>query len=302
MEFRLTGLVAATFTPMRDDGSLHLDRVGPMVDRLIADGIAAFYVCGSTGEGPLMTVEEREATAAAFVGAAAGRIPVVVQVGHSSLADARRLAGHAQTIGADAISAVAPYYFKPDSVAVLVDCLAEIAAAAPELPFYYYHIPSITGVDLDLGELLRRGAEKLPTLVGIKHTSALMNEAQALRHIAGGRYDVLHGRDEMLLAGMATGASGAVGSTYNFAAPLYHRLIIAMDSGDVEEARRCQGLSVAMIHGILKGWGQAGLKATMSLVGPDCGPTRLPLVSLSPEQTTELRRSLESIGFFDWGR
>lgn len=300
MDFRLTGLVAATFTPMHSDGSLNLDRVGPMVDFLIDHGLSALYVCGSTGEGPSLTVGERKAAAAAFVRAAAGRLPVVVQVGHTSLAEARQLAAHAQQLGADAISAVAPYYFKPDSVDALLDCLAEITAGAAELPFYYYHVPALTGVGLDVVELLRRAAERVPTLVGVKYTAPTVDEFQALQAVEDGRFDVLHGRDEMLLAGLATGTRGAIGSTYNFAAGLYRRLIAAFDRGDLKEARRCQALSVGMIRAILGCGGQAGLKAAMNLIGPDCGPVRLPLVTLGPAQTAKLKSQLEALGFFDW--
>lgn len=302
MDFRLTGLVAAAFTPMHPDGSLNPDQAGPIVDYLVDQGLSAIYVCGSTGEGPLMTIEERKATAAAYVRAAAGRLPVVVQVGHGSLAEARGLAAHAQQIGADAVSAVAPYYFRPGSVQVLLDCLAEITAAAPGLPFYYYHIPAITSVGLDMVELLRRAAKKVPTLAGIKYTAPTLDEFQALCEFDGGRFDILHGRDEMLLAGLATGARGAIGSTYNFAAPLYHRLIAAFERGDLDEARRCQALSVAMIRAIFDCGGQAGLKVAMNLIGPDCGPVRLPLVSFSPEQTGKLKREFEAIGVFDWAR
>ncbi len=294
MAFRLTGLTAATFTPMQTDGSLNLDRVGSVVDYLLAQGIRALYVCGSTGEGPLLSNAERMATAEAYVAAAAGRLPVVVQVGHSSLAEARGLAAHAQKIGADAVSAVAPYYFKPGSVDVLLECLIEITSAAPQLPFYYYHIPHITGVGLDVVELLGRAGEKLPTLAGVKYTAPTLDELQALREVEDGRFDVLHGRDEMLLAGLAMGVRGAIGSTYNFAAPLYLRLIEAFDRGDLDEARRCQAASIALIRCILAIGGQAGLKAAMGIIGPDCGPVRLPLVTLSPEQTEHLKRELRN--------
>ena len=302
MDFRLRGLVAATFTPMHADGSLNLGQVCPIVDYLVDRGLSAIYVCGSTGEGPSLTMGEREATAAAFVEAAAGRLPVVVQVGHTSLAEARRLAAHAQEVGAEAISAVAPYYFKPQSVDVLLDCLAEITAGAPALPFYYYHIPAITGVDLDVVELLRRGRQRLPTLVGVKYTAPTLDELQTLRAMDDGRFDVLHGRDEMLLAALAIGARGAIGSTYNFAAGLYHRMTAAFDAGDLRQARRCQTLSVAMIRAILRCGGQAGLKAAMNLIGPDCGPARLPLVAPGPAPMAKLKTELEEIGFFDWGR
>ena len=146
--FRLTGLIPAVFTPLDSAGKLNLEVVGPVTDRLVSEGVAGLYICGSTGEGPLLSREERLATAEAYIQAAAGRIPAVVQVGHHSIREAQLLAEHAQAQGADAISAIPPAYFKPASLEILVASLAEIARAAPELPFFYYHIPRVTGVEV----------------------------------------------------------------------------------------------------------------------------------------------------------
>jgi N-acetylneuraminate lyase len=296
----LSGLIAATFTPMRADGSLNLAMAKPIVDHLLASGVSGLYVCGSTGEGPLLTTEERKATAAAYVEAAAGRLPVVVQVGHSSVVEARQLAEHAEQIGADATSAVAPYYFKPTSVEVLVDCLAEIAGGAPELPFYYYHIPELSGVRVDPLELLASVSARVPNFAGIKYTAPTVDEYQALLTAEDGRFCILFGRDEMLLSGLAVGAPGAVGSTYNFAAPLYRRVIAAYERSDVREAQRWQGAAVAMVRVILRYRGQAGLKAMMGILGLDCGPNRLPVVGLNADEVANMRRELAAIGFFDW--
>ena len=186
------------------------------------------------------------------------------------------LAAHAQQIGADATSAVAPYYFKPNSIGVLVDCLAEIAGGAPKLPFYYYHIPELSGVHANMVELLQHAPARIPNFAGIKYTAPFVNEFQTLVVASAGRFDILFGRDEMLLSGLAGGATGAVGSTYNFAAPLYRRVMAAFERGDVEEAKRCQGQAVAMVNVLLSYRGHAGLKAAMGLRGLDCGPTRLP--------------------------
>ena len=236
MEFRLTGLVAATFTPMHSDGSLNLGFVPSIVDYLVDHKISALYVCGSTGEGPSLSTEERETTAAAYVSAVAGRIPVLVQVGHASLTEARRLAAHAKQIGAAAISATSPYYFKPDSVEVLVSCLAEITEAAPEMPFYYYHIPRLTGIELNMLDLLRIASTRLPTLVGIKYSGPKFDEYLQCIEFDGGRFDVPFGCDDMLLSGLTAGARAAVGSTYNFLAPVNYRMIDAFGRGDVSEA------------------------------------------------------------------
>ncbi|MBK8050948.1 MAG: dihydrodipicolinate synthase family protein [Anaerolineales bacterium] len=205
-KFWITGLVPATFTPMHEDGSLNLGQVGPIVDRLVAQGVSALFACGSTGESTALTTEERKATLTAYLTAAAGRLPVIAHVGHTSLTDARDLASHAQANGAVAIAALPPFYVKPGSVAVLVDCMAQIAAAAPELPFYYYHIPGLTGVHLDMVDFLRQGAARIPTLAGIKYSSPTLYEFQACLAFAGGRYNMLFGSDEMLLSGLAAGA------------------------------------------------------------------------------------------------
>jgi len=299
MQYNLRGLMAATFTPMHADGTLNFGQIEPVVEHLLGSGVAGLYVCGTTGEGPSLSSEEREAVAAAYLAATRGRVPVIVQVGHTSLADASRLAAHARAIGADAISAIPPFYFKPASVDVLVDCLAEITAAAPDLPFYYYHIPALTGVQFDVVDVLRLAPVRLPSLAGIKYTGANVDEFQACLEFEGGRFDVLFGYDEMLLCGLAAGARGAVGSTYNYLAPLYRCVIDACRRADLAAARRHQSLAVKFVHAIVRRRSVAGLKAVMALIGVDCGPTRLPLVALDADEIDVLRQELDALGFFE---
>jgi N-acetylneuraminate lyase len=299
---RFTGLIAAGFTPMLDNGDLNLPAVAPVVDQLVAEQVQGFFVCGSTGEGPSLTTAERKQVAEAYVEASAGRIPIIIHAGHNSLKDAQDLAAHAQAIGADAISLVPPSYFKPKSIDVLVSFMAEVAARAPKLPFYYYHIPGITDVNIDVVELLRVSSNRIPTMAGIKYSKTTVFEMQACVELDDGRFNVLFGSDEMLLSGLCGGAHGAIGSTYNFAALLYNKIIAAFTENNLAEAQRLQGLSVKMINAIMKVDAQSGLKAMMKLIGLDCGPTRLPLVTLPPETIDKLRREMEAVGFFEWGR
>jgi N-acetylneuraminate lyase len=302
----ITGIVPAVYTPMHEDGSINFDMIMPIVEFLLHDSVSALYVCGSTGEGPSLSTDERVAVTDAYLEAVADRLPVIVQVGHNSLKQAYRLAKHAQKSGAAAISAVPPTYFKIDSLDVLLNCLGEITSGAPDLPFYYYHIPRLTAVQIDVVEFLRLGAQSLPTLHGVKYSTFTMWEFQGCIDLDDGRFNMLFGSDEMLLSGLVVGAHGAVGSTYNFAAPLYNRIIAAFKRDDIKEARRLQGLSVKMIqplnkHGSLNS-NSPSLKAMMKLVGLDCGPMRLPHIALSPDKVGALRRDMEEIGFFEWGR
>ena len=300
MQAKLTGLIAATFTPLRGDGSIDPGKVPAIVDHLVANGLAGIYVNGSTGEGPSLTSAERKTMAEAYVAAAKGRMTTIVQVGTNSLVDSRDLAAHAAAIGADAVSATPPTYFKPAGADALAACVAEIAGGAPGLPFYYYHIPTITGVEVNMPAFLRSAASRVPSLAGIKFCSAAMHELRECITVDGGRYDILSAWDEMLLAGLAMGARGAVGSTYNFAAPLYLRLVGAFDRGDLATARLCQDRALQMINAILSACGRAGLKGMMSLVGIDCGPHRMPLACATPEQFAKLRAAMEQLGFAAW--
>ncbi len=297
---RLSGLVTATFTPMLDDGALNLSAVPALVDHLCRWDVAGLYVVGSTGEGVSLSNAERCAAVEAFIAASAGRVPVIVQVGHNSLTDARELAAHAARAGAAAISATPPSYFKPATADLLARCMADIAAAAPSLPFYYYHIPHITGVQTDMLEFLRLAAEHIPTFAGVKYTSTALNEMLAAVEFRPAEFEILHGFDELLLAGLAMGARAAVGSTYNFAAPIYHKILAAFARADLTDARRWQSRACAMIRCVISYDGLAGQKAAMALIGQDCGPVRLPLSRLSPERINAMRAELEAMGFFEW--
>ncbi len=294
------GLVAATFTPLNQDGSLNTPAIQGMVDHLVRTDIAGMYVLGSTGEGVSMTQDERRTVAEAFVQAANGRIRVIVQCGCESLSQASQLARHAQEIGADAISAVSPVYFKPDSTRSLVKSMAKVAAEAPDLPFYYYHIPAITGVAVGMLDFLKMGGEQIPTLQGIKYTAPNVDDYQACIEYDGGRFEIMWGRDEMLMSGLTAGAQAAVGSTYNFAAPVYHQLMAAYAEGNLEEARVHQSRSQALVRTFVPYGPRAAQKAIMSMVTSDCGPPRLPVIGLEEANYEALRQDLHEIGFFQW--
>jgi N-acetylneuraminate lyase len=297
----LRGLVAATHTPFKPDGSLNLAVVEKQAAHLLKNGVGLAFIGGSTGESHSLSLEERRTLAQRWCEVARGTsLKIVVHVGSNCLADARALAAQAQQFGAVAISALAPSYFKPRSLEALVACCAEIAAAAPATPFYFYDIPALTGVSFSMAEFLTKAPPCIPTLAGLKFTNPdLMSYLQCLQ-ADGGRWDVPWGIDEWLLGALATGARGAVGSSYNFAAPLYHGLIAAFERGDLAAARVAQHRSTRLIA-LLARYGYMGAaKATMAMLGVEVGPARLPNTTPTPEQTRQLRCELETTGFFDW--
>ncbi|HEV7281237.1 MAG TPA: dihydrodipicolinate synthase family protein [Pirellulaceae bacterium] len=301
MTIKLTGLVAATHTPFHADGSLNLAAVEKQAEHLLRTGVSTVFIGGTTGESSSLSVDERLALAQRWAEIARQTpMRVVVHVGANSIADAKALAAQAQSLGASAIAALCPSYFKPASIDALVAGSVEIASAAPALPFYYYDIPSMTGVTHSSPAFLEAAASKIPTLAGIKFTNSDLAAYQRCLHAEGGRFDMPFGLDEFLLAALALGATGAVGSSYNFAAPIYLRIIAAFAHNDLATARQEQLRSVQLIELLSRYGYMAAAKATMGFLGVDVGAPRLPNMSLSPGRQVELRGGLERLGFFDW--
>jgi N-acetylneuraminate lyase len=294
-------LVAATHTPFHVDGSVNLAAVEQQAAHLLKNGINTLFINGSTAESSSLTVEERLALAQRWFDVAKGtEIKLIVHVGANALADSRVLAAHAQKLGAVAIAALSPSYYKPRSLDVLIDCCADIAAAAPETPFYFYDIPPLTNVSLSMPEFLQKAPARIPTLAGIKFTNGDLMAYQCVLRADGGKWDVPYGFDEYMLGALAMGAKGAVGSGFNFAAPIYNRLLAAFQRGDLAAAREEQFRGVQLIQLFASLGYMAAAKAAMGFLGVNVGPARLPNANLTPDQITKLRGDLDTMGFFDW--
>jgi N-acetylneuraminate lyase len=211
-------------------------------------------------------------------------VRIINLVGGTCLKDCIEQATFSAQHETDAIAVVAPYYFKPATVTDLADFIASIAREVPEMPVYFYHIPALTGVDFPMKDLLTEMDEKVPNFAGIKYTHEdFMDFLHCLNH-RNGYYDLLWGRDETLLAALSLGAQGGVGSTYNYAAPLYHDLIRDFNNGQFQDAAFKQQKAIDMIKLLGKYGGIGTGKAFMRYIGLDCGQFRLPVSSM-PEET-----------------
>jgi N-acetylneuraminate lyase len=298
----ITGLVAAPFTPMDPSGKLNLSVIPRYFDLLRSNGVNGAFICGSTGEGVSLTTRERMLVAEAWAAAAKGTpdFKIMTLLGGTSLAECTDLALHAQGLGFYGVSFTAPYYFKPTDVQALADSCAAIAEAVPDTRFYYYHIPVLTGVYFSMLPLLKAIDGNLPNFAGIKYTHEDFMDYLSCMHFQDGKYDLLWGRDENWVAALALGAKGAVGSTYNYAAPLYHRMTEAFQRGDLEQARRLQQQSIDMIRLLGKYGGIATGKAFMKVLGLDCGAFRLPVKNMPDDQFKRFEEDVENLGFRDY--
>jgi N-acetylneuraminate lyase len=289
-------------TPFDTAGAIAPGAVATQAAFLAANGIRTVFITGTTGECHSLTCDERLALFDAWAEAGpANGLAVIGHVGGNSIGDARTLARRARERGFAAISALAPSYFKPPTLSHLIDFCAAIAAEAPGLPFYYYEIPSMTGVSFPVDRFLAEAPARIPSLAGAKFTNTDLIAYRRCLDVAGDRFDLPWGTDEALLGALATGARGGVGSTYNWAPRLYTRLTDAFTRGDLAEARRLQSISIAMVDAIGATGFMGTAKALMCRLGVPVGPARAPLGNPTPAQVDALVARLEALGFSEWG-
>lgn len=297
---KIKGLIDAPFTPIYPNEDINPDIIPAYADMLAKNGLKGVFVNGSSGEGYMLTTDERKKIAETWVNVAPKDFKVIVHVGSCCLRESEELARHAQEIGAWGIGAMAPPFPKMGNIEDLVRYCERIAKAAPELPFYYYHIPAFNGAFLSMLDLLKAVDDRIPNFAGIKYTYESLYEYHQCRLYKNGKYDMLHGQDETILASLALGgAEGGIGGTTNYNGRELTGIIEAWNNGDIELAREKQTFSQDVINVICHYRGNIVCgKRIMKLIGLDLGPNRIPFRNMTQEEEDSLKAELEAIGFF----
>ena len=297
---KIVGLIDAPFTPFHANGDLNLEPIGKYASMLAKNGLKGVFINGSSGEGYMLTVEERMQLAERWMSVVPEGFKVIVHVGSCCLRDSARLAQHAQEIGAWGIGSMAPPFPHIGRIEELVKYCETIAAAAPNLPFYYYHIPAFNGAYLPMLDLLKAVDGRIPNFAGIKYTYESLYEYNQCRLYKDNKYDMLHGQDETILPSLAQGgAKGGIGGTTNYNGRCLVSIIDYWNKGDIENARKAQNYAQAVINVICHYRGNivAG-KRIMKLLGFDLGPNRVPFQNMTDEEEQKMKQELEAIDFF----
>lgn len=299
LDHKIEGLVAAPFTPFDSNSELNLEFIPQYYQALKNNNVKGAFICGSTGEGVSLTFSEKVAVMKAWTALTKDdhEFTLMMFLGGTNIKECKELAAIAEAEGVDAISFTSPYYFKPANVIQLAKCCQEIASSAPNTAFYYYHIPVLTGGNYAMIDLLRAVDGNIPTFKGIKYTHEDFMDFLSCLNFNNRKYDMLWGRDENMLSALVLGSRGAVGSTYNYAAPLYNDLIAAFDAGDLDKANALQQKSIDMISLLGKYGGIATGKAYMKLVDLNCGEFRLPIANMTAERFQEFESDVVSLNF-----
>ena len=294
---KIEGLVAAPFAPLDKKGRVIYDRIPAYFDILSKNRIAGAFINGSTGEGVSLTQMEKAKITEMWVAQKPKNkeLKIINLVGGTSYFECIETAQMSAEVGVDAIAILAPYYFKPGNAVQLAEFCAKIAEAVPQIPVFFYHIPVLTGCFVSMFDFLKASAPIIPNLAGIKFTHEDFMDFQTCLNFENGRFDMLWGRDENLLSALVLGARGGVGSTYNYAAPLYYQLIDAFDKGDLSQARKLQQMSIDMIRLLGKYGGIATGKAYMKYIGFDCGEFRSPIKNMSIKNFEAFKNDVKAL-------
>ena len=274
---KLSGIFTALLTPFHPDGSVNVKELKRLVKLDLDLGAQGFYVCGTTAEAFFMTEEERR-TVMETVRSAAPDVPLIAQIGSLDFRQAQSLAGYAGLLGYDAISSVAPFYYKY-TFAEISEYYRRLADAAG-LRMLVYYFPASSGVTLS--------AEALTGLIsdggfaGMKFTCGDLFLMETCKRALGDK-TVLNGFDEIFLSGLCAGADGGVGSTYNFMADKFVAIRSLFLEGRIAEAKRIQSEVNRIVSVLLKVGVMQGEKEILNQMGLDMGFCRPPFSELDPE-------------------
>lgn len=293
---KIEGLVAAVYAPMNQDGSLHTSIIQDYSRFLIENKVKGVFMNGSTGDFVSLSIEERKEITLAWSQNKSSNLYLIDHVGDPSLKVAKELAYYASD-KVDAISVLAPYYFRLTNLDKLLEYCKEIAACAPNLPFYYYHIPALSGAHFNMITFLQRAENEIPNLAGIKFTNNDLIDYGHCKLAVNGKYNILFGFDELFINSLPLGATGWVGSTYNHLAPLYYEIKDLFEQGKMKEAAVLQSKAIRFVE-ILNGNGgfNGVAKGFMKTLGIDCGPSRFPHNTLSDKDYVSIKKELDELG------
>ncbi len=295
MTQKYQGLWPALLTPLDEAGQPALGETEKLVELFVQQKLDGLYVLGSTGQGPLLSVSQRQSIAECVVRTAAGRIPVMLHVGAVSTEDSVTLARHASRIGADAISSVGPIYYRTGADAVF-EHYRQIGTAG-ELPFFVYHLSSVNTLSLGGRDYVDR-LLGLPNIAGMKFTERDLYQLGLICAYAGDQLQVFSGADEVLCHAALTGACGAIGTFYNLWGPACQQARKAFVGGSVEAGRRFMTAFQVALDEILSSqstW--TFLRTAMRIkYRIDIGPCRSPLgVTDKPWKDADVERLLAAV-------
>ena len=287
MKKDLSGVITALLTPFDSHNNVNKKALGELIERNIAAGVNGFYVCGSTAEVFLLSDAERRKVYKIVAEKAGGRVPLIAHIGAISTDQATEYGKYAKSLGYDAISAVAPFYYKFsfDSIRRHYFEIQDTVG----LPMIVYNFPNFSGVNLGVAEI--SSFLSSDGFIGVKHTSSDYFALQQFKSAFPDKL-VYNGYDETFLCGLSMGADGGIGSTYNFMADKFIKIRQLFLAGDIAGAMKLQETANKIIASLIKVGVMEGEKEVLCQMGIDFGRARSPFRELTDEQKALIAKEI----------
>jgi 4-hydroxy-tetrahydrodipicolinate synthase len=293
--FKPEGILPALVTPFTDDGkSVDEEKLRALVNRCLELGVHGVVPCGTTGEFVNLTTEEKKSIIKIVVDEVNGKVPVVAGTGASGTEQALEMTKYAKDVGCEAALIVTPFYLKPTDRGIYEHY--DTIASKVELPIILYNIPQCTG--LELTWQMVEDLAQIPNIVGLKDSSGQLRYILAVLEKVRDKINVLCGHDEVVVAALAAGCSGAILASANVIPDIWVQIYNHVKNGELQKARELQ-YKVQKIARIIAGSGPVGTKEALNMMKIKVGPVRKPLSvggELTYEAREELRLDLEKIG------
>ena len=285
----IKGVIPATLTCYDENERVDEKRTRDFIEFLLSKDVDGLYITGSTGVFYTMTIEERKRSTEIVINQVAGRVPVIVHIGDIGTAKTIELARHAESVGADAISSVPPFYGSnsPDAIYSYYKDIAE----SVNIPMIAYNVAAAGLMNADL--IMRLAT--IPNVKGLKFTDATHDILGLIKRAVGEDFMVYSGRDQMAFSGLSFGADGIIGSFYNCIPELYIKIYDAVKQNDINTAMEYQAIADEFINTALKYNGLAGIYDLMRMRGVDAGDVIRPLIKNTPDKVERLKADLRKL-------
>jgi len=286
------GSGVAVVTPFNDHG-VNLEKLGELLEWHVEQGTDAIIVCGTTGESPTMSDDEKKAVFKYTVDKIAGRIPVIAGTGSYDTQHSIELSKYAESVGCDGVLCVTPYYNKTSQKGLIAHYTA--IADAINIPIIVYNVPGRTGLNVNADTLKTLSHHK--NIAAVKEASGNISQVVEIGTFCRDDFYMYSGNDDQVVPLLSVGGMGVISVVGNIAPKEMHDMVMSYLSGDTKRAMALQLKTKPLNDALFSDVNPIPIKTAMNLLGYQVGPLRLPLVDMSDKGLENLKQSLISYGF-----
>lgn len=270
------GCATALVTPFTNDG-INFEELRKLIEFQILEGIDALVICGTTGESSTMSLAEKKSVIDFSVKVANGRVPIIAGTGGNNTADAVAMSKYAESVGADGLLLVTPYYNKTTQKGLIAH-FSKIAESV-NIPIILYNVPSRTGLNIEPETCLE--LSKIPNVVAIKEASGNISQVAKIANLCNDELTIYSGNDDQILPILSLGGLGVISVLSNVYPKFVHEMVMDYLTGNWQKATASQIYSLPLINALFSEVNPIPIKYALNKIGFNCGIPRLPLVELS---------------------